>query len=101
LINKIKSTHFPINFQKKVVKNTILKNIPNRYTCLSVRETLSSIVRSCECFDCYEDIDNIGMFIAQMAATDKVNNIPLVLEKIFEDMADYIADLLISRDGCA
>src|SRR5688500_11637137 len=59
LIDKVLCAHFPINFQKKVIKDTILRNIPGRDDRLSVHDLAQPTIWSCQRFDCEQYISDI------------------------------------------
>jgi len=98
-IDNIITTHFPIKFQKKIIKQIILSRIPHEPTISSIM-ILSRIGVYCNIFECINDkkmiIDKMDEHI-QKIKNDK-NYVMNNWNEIFETFANHIIESLISRN---
>uniref|UniRef100_A0A6C0C856 BTB domain-containing protein n=1 Tax=viral metagenome TaxID=1070528 RepID=A0A6C0C856_9ZZZZ len=98
LIDEIVSAHFPINFQKRVIKSTILKNIPDYKNKQSLEGVVRSLMRSYKCFSCGEYRKQITTFVAGDLISRDGRDVVTAVERVFDMAANCMTEILISHD---
>jgi hypothetical protein len=105
LLDKIISPHFPIKFQKKVIRKIVRANFTN-YVEECVHESTSTIIKQqCDQFGCNADqkliikkINNLGLIRNQPIEYKKKGDLASYVGQVYDALAEHISDSLISRN---
>uniref|UniRef100_A0A6C0C8S7 Uncharacterized protein n=1 Tax=viral metagenome TaxID=1070528 RepID=A0A6C0C8S7_9ZZZZ len=100
-IDKITSSHFPIKFREKVIKEIVSIDVPDCKKLIKMSRFIVNAVvdASCDLFDCQNDKymikENMNTYLDERG----YNNIfQPDMKKVTEFLVDLIAELLLRRD---